>query len=97
MGVKVLVGVWVGVSDGVGVKVSVGVGVNVAVEVGVGVFVMVGVAVHDAAVAVSAVAVMVACSSALGPQAVRNNNPIINHSILFFIVFPFLRCLRLLP
>jgi hypothetical protein len=37
----------------------------------VGVLVMVGVSVHEAAVAVMAVAVIVACCSADGPQAAR--------------------------
>ena len=90
VGVCVFVGVCDGVSVGVGVDVSVGVDVRVAVAVCVGVFVIVGVLVQDAAVAVCAVAVSVACSSALGPQAVSNDMNMINTRIRFFIVFPIL-------
>ena len=70
---KANVGVGVMVGEGVmlGVKVSVGVDVIVAVGVVVNVNVVVGVAVHEAAVAVIALAVMVACVSSDGPQADR--------------------------
>jgi hypothetical protein len=64
---KVNVGVAVIVGDDVmvGVKVSVGVRVSVGVKVNVGV----GVFVHEAAVAVMAIEVRVACSSAEGAHA----------------------------
>jgi len=64
--VTVNVGVIVGVSVSVGVRARVGVSVSVGVEVNVGV----DVSVHDAAVAVMAVDVNVACCSGDGAQAV---------------------------
>lgn len=73
VGVGVMVGE--GVMLGVNVNVKVGDGVIVAVAVGVKVGVLVGVWVHEAAVAVMDVAVIVACISGDGPQAVRTSNP----------------------
>lgn len=76
---KVNVGVGVMVGEGVilGVKVTVGVNVIVAVGVDVNVDVAVDVTVHEAAVAVIALAVMVACISIDGPQADRTSKKII--------------------
>jgi UDP-3-O-[3-hydroxymyristoyl] glucosamine N-acyltransferase len=83
VGVAVTVGegVMVGVKVRVGVRVSVAVGVNVGVKVEVGV----GVFVHDAAVAVMAVEVRVACSSGEGPQAERMNKVMSNNKRMVFI------------
>ena len=87
VGVMVGEGVMVGVGVSVGVNVLVGVGVWVSVGVNVGVLVGVGVFVHAAAVAVAAVAVMVACCSAEGPQAAMKVRKRIRKTVRF-IRFP---------
>ena len=73
VGVSVMVGVGVILGVRVNVEVGVIVGVFVGVSVGVNVAVGVGVLVQAAAVAVTAVAVMVACISGDGPQADRTS------------------------
>ena len=86
---KVGVAVIVNVGVIVGVKVIVGVNVSVGMKVEVGT----GVCVHEAAVAVSDVAVSVACCSGDGAHAVMNNrnNRIIFNLISFLLSFMSLR------
>jgi hypothetical protein len=79
VGVIVAVRVLVGVDVMVGVDVSVGVNINVRVDV----------LVHEAAVAVMAVAVRVACCSGDGAQDAANNR---SNKINFHLIYLSWKC-----